>query len=220
MVRARSAVAVLALVGGGWAAPAHAAPQSTTTLVLSNPTSAYGDTMTLSAQVSVPGSLPEGDVVFTVDGTPIKANLGASGIASTVLRRSTVGQHAISATFVPQFPDRQTGSSSPTQTWVVTPARTRLQVRVTGRGVRIPTSVAVAASGEYGTRPTGSVTVSVRHLGTGRTIRREKELDAAGTVLARFGTLRAGSYRLRVSYAGDTQHLTERHSSRFGVRQR
>jgi hypothetical protein len=64
------------------------------------------------------------------------------------------------------------------------------------------------------------VTVTVRHLGTRRLTRRERTLEAPGTVQARLGILRAGTYRLRVTYAGDSQHLGERQSTTFAVRQR
>lgn len=217
-VRAAGAVAVLALAGGGWAVPAQAAAPSTTTLVLSSPASAYGQPVTASVQVMTNGPA-DGDVFLGVDGVETKINLTGGGAGTLVLPRALVGEHRVTARFVPRLPG-QDPSTSPPQSWVVTQVRTRLQVRVTGRGVRIPTSVVVAASGEYGTRPTGQVTVTARHLGTGRTTRREKTLEGAGTVLARLGTLRAGSYRLRVSYAGDAQHLAQRYSERFTVRQR
>jgi hypothetical protein len=218
--RTASAAALLVLAGTGWAVPAHAAPASTTTLVLSTAQSAYGQTVTASAQVTTPGAPADGDVVFTIDGTSIKANLRFGGSASIVLPRALVGEHPVSATFVPQFPDRQESSTSPTVTWVVAQVRTNLQVRVTGRGARIPTSVVVTAAGDYGTRPTGLVTVTVRHLGTRKLTRRARTLDATGAVLARFGILRTGTYRLRVAYAGDSQHLAERRSEKFTVRQR
>lgn len=218
--RAAGAVVVLAVVGGGWAAPAHAAPESTTTLVLTRTISAYGDTVRATAQVDAGGALVDGDIYFVVDGTSYKTNATPSGSQSFILPSDTsVGDHAVSAHFVPRLPN-QSPSASATVAWVVTQVRTRLQVRVTGRGVRIPTSVVVAASGEYGTRPTGAVTVTVRHLGTRKPTRRTRTFDAAGTVRARFGILRAGTYRLRVSYAGDGQHLGERRSQRFTVRQR
>ena len=217
-IRAAGAVALLVLTGGGWAAPADAAAPSTTTLVLSSPASAYGQPVTASVQVMTNGPA-DGDVFLGLDGVETKINLTGGGAGTLVLPRALVGEHRVTARFVPRLPG-QDPSTSPTQSWVVTQVRTRLQVRVTGRGVRIPTSVVVTASGEYGTRPTRQVTVTVRHLGTGRTTRREKTLGGAGTVLAGFGTLRAGSYRLRVSYAGDAQHLAERYSERFTVRQR
>ena len=218
--RAAGTVTLVVLAGTGWAAPAHAVPQSTTSLVLSSPTSAYGQAVTAIAQVVVPGGPAEGVVVFAVDGTSVKANLRGDGTASAVLPRTLVGAHPVTATFVPQFPDRQLASTSPTVGWVVAPVRTRLQVRVTGRGAHIPTKVVLAAAGEYGTLPEGAVKVTVRHLGTRKRARRERTLDAAGMVVARFGTLRTGRYRLRITYAGDSQHLTERHSERFTVRQR
>lgn len=219
MVRTRAAGAVALLVlTGGWAAPAQAAAPSTTTLVLSSPTSAYGQPVTASVQVVTAGTA-DGDVMLSLDGVETKINLNGGGAGSLVLPRELVGQHLVTARFVPRLPGQEP-SASPTQSWVVAQVRTRLQVRVTGRGVRIPTSVVVTAAGEYGTRPAGPVTVTVRHLGTGRTMRRERTLDGAGAAVARFGTLRAGTYRLRVSYAGDAQHLAERVSTKFAVRQR
>ena len=217
--RAASALALLVLPGGGWAVPAAAAPPaSTTTLVLSSPTSAYGQPVTASVQVVTAGTA-DGDVMLSLDGVETKINLNGGGSGSLVLPRALVGEHRVSARFVPRLPSQEP-STSTTQSWMVTQVRTRLQVRVTGRGVRLPTSVVVGASGEYGTRPSGPVTVTVRHLGTGRTTRRGGTLDGAGAAVARFGTLRAGGYRLRVSYAGDAQHVTERISTRFAVRQR
>ena len=127
---------------------------------------AYGQTVTATATVTTSPGPAQGDVVFSVDGLAIKANLGASGTATVVLPPAMVGQHAVSATFVPQFPEGQEGSTSPTQTWMVAQVRTRLQVRVIGKGARIPTSVQVKAAGEYGTRPTGRVKVVVRRTGT------------------------------------------------------
>ena len=219
--RSAATVLALALAGAGWSTPASAAPQtSTTTLVLSTVQSAYGQTVTAAAHVDTSAGPAEGDVNFTVDGTVIKANLRADGNASAVLPRSLVGEHPVTAAFVPQFPDRQASSASPTVTWVVSQVRTPLQVRVTGRGARIPTSVVVVAAGEYGTLPTGPVTVTVRHLGTRKLTRRERTLDATGAVQARFGILPTGRYRLRVAYAGDSQHLGQRYSTKFGVGQR
>ena len=219
MIRTRTAGAVALLVlTGGWVTPAQAAAPSTTTLVLSSPTSAYGQPVTATVQVTTAGTA-DGDVLLDLDGVETKINLNGGGSGTLVLPRALVGEHRVSARFVPRLPGQEPSTSSP-QSWVVTQVRTRLQVRVAGRGVRIPTSVVVTAAGEYGTRPTGPVTVTVRHLGTGRTTRRERTLDGAGAAVARFGTLRAGSYRLRVSYAGDGQHVTERVSTRFAVRQR
>jgi hypothetical protein len=217
----RVLVSLLVLAAAAPTAPASASgPQTTTALALSLTESAYGQTVTATAAVAASPGPAQGDVVFAVDGVQIWANLGAGGTATVVLPDALVGQHAVSATFVPQLPASQQGSTSPTQAWVVTPARTRLQVRVIGKGARIPTSVQVKAAGDYGTGPTGRVKVVVRHLGTGDRTRRVTRLDATALALAGFGRLRKGDYRLAVTYVGDSQHLRERHVERFHVRRR
>lgn len=225
MIRSRTCTTVaalaLALAGGGWALPAHAAPPSTTTLTLASATSAFGESVTATAQVVLPGGTPNGKVYFVVDGTSSMASINSSGIATSTLPRDVaVGPHAVSATFVPRYPDQQEGSESAPTTWVVAKARTFVQVRITGRGAHTPTAVVIGAVGDFGTRPTGPVSVTVRRLGTGKVARRQRTLDQAGAATARFGILRTGRYRLRVTYAGDAQHLLARHTETFTVRQR
>lgn len=216
-----AAAALLVVTGVAPAALGSAAAgQSSTTLALSTPQSAYGQIVTATAAVSsVPGP-PEGDVVFSVDGVEIKANLGASGTAAAVLPTLPVGDHAVSATFVPQFPQAQQGSSSPTQTWTVVRVRTRLQVRVIGKGVRIPTSVQVKAAGEYGSLPTGRVRLVLHRIGSTGSERARRRLSSSGVAVADFGRLPKGRYRLVVTYSGDSQHLVERQFTRFRVQQR
>ncbi len=215
------AAALVALSGGGWAVPAHAAPPSTTTLTLTSPTAAYGQSVTATAQVVLPGGTPNGKVYFAVDGTSYMANINSGGIATYTLPRDVpVGQHAVSATFVPRYPDQQQGSESAPASLVVAKARTFVQVRVTGRGAHVPTSAVIGAVGDFGTRPTGPVTVTARHLGTGKVTRRERTLDPSGAATARLGILRTGTYRVRVTYAGDAQHLASRETEKFTVRQR
>jgi hypothetical protein len=220
----RGLVSVLVVAGTASTvstAPVSArAPQTTTALALSTTGSVYGQTVTATAAVAASPGPAQGDVVFDVDGVQISANLGASGTATVVLPDALVGQHAVTATFVPQVPASQQGSTSPTQAWVVTQVRTRLQVRVIGKGARIPTSVQVKAAGDYGTRPTGRVKVVVRHLRTEERTRRVTRLDPTALALAGFGRLRKGDYRLVVTYVGDSQHLRERHVERFHVRRR
>lgn len=221
--RATAGAALLALVGSGWAVPAHASAgsgPSTTSLVLSTTESAYGETVTASATVTTAPGPAQGDLVFAVGDQRFKANLGASGSASIVLPKLSVGQHPVSATFVPQLPAEQQGSTSPAQSWVVSPVRTRLQVRVIGRGARIPTSVEVKAAGEFGTLPTGRVKVRTQRAGTRVSTRVVQRLSTAGVVRAGLGRLPRGTYRLVVTYVGDSQHRREIHSGRFFVRRR
>ena len=223
MTRRAAAVALLALVGTGWAAPAHASAgsgPSTTSLVLSTTGSAYGETVTASATVTTVPGPAQGDVVFAVGDLRFKANLSAGGSATIVLPKLPVGQHPVSAVFVPQLPDEQQASTSPAETWVVSPVRTRLQVRVIGRGARIPTSVEVRAAGEFGTRPTGRVKVQVHRRGVRNVARAVGRLSQSVVVLAEVGRLRAGTHRLVVTYVGDSQHRRHVQSSRFYVRPR
>ena len=220
MSRSRVAAVLVALACAGWVLPAHAqvAAPSQTTLVLSDATSSYGDAGTASAQVTTAGPA-DGDVVFTVDGSSVRANISGGMARITLPRETAVGEHAVTASFVPRLPG-QDPSTSATTTWVVSKAQTFLQARVTGRGAHVPTGVVIGAVGDWGTRPTGPVTVTARHLRTGKVTRRERTLDPAGAATVRLGILRTGTYRLRVAYAGDAQHLAARLSERFSVRQR
>ena len=215
---------VLALVALSIGVPAARAvaleAPSTTTLSLSTAQSAYGQSVIATAAVSTVPGPAQGDVVFAIDGVQFSANLGATGTAAVVLPDAAVGQHAVSATFVPQLPTSQQGSTSPTQAWVVAQVRTRLQVRVIGKGARIPTSVQVKAAGDYGSVPTGRVKVVVNRVGTDDRTREVRSLSSTAVAVAGLGRLRKGDYRLVVTYAGDTQHLRERHVERFHVRRR
>jgi len=195
------------------------APTSTT-LTISAPQSAYGQPVTATATVSATPGPPDGDVVFSVDGVATKANLGASGVASLVLPKAMVGQHAVVATFVPDPRVDQQGSASPTQTWTVAQVRARLQVRVIGKGARIPTSVQVKAAGEYGSRPTGRVRFVVRRTADRTRVVVAQRLSSTAVALAELGKLEKGKYRLEVTYVGDSQHLRERRVETFRVQQR
>ena len=62
--------------------------------------------------------------------------------------------------------------------------------------------------------------MTARHLRTGKVTRRERTLDPSGAATVRLGVLRPGTYRLRVAYAGDAQHLASRETGKFTVRQR
>jgi Bacterial Ig-like domain (group 3) len=219
MSRSFVAVAAALVSVAGAAPPATAgAPPTTTTVVLSAAESVYGQSVTATATVTTMPGPAEGDVLFSVDDTVISANIGASGSATAVLPRAGVGRHTVTATFVPADPRRQEPSTSPSLGWVVSPVRTRLQVRVIGRGARIPTSVQVKAAGELGSIATGRVRVVVRRAATGGRTREVARLDSAGVALARLGRLAKGRYRLVVTYVGDTEHRREEHVARFRVR--
>ena len=210
---ASAAVLALALVPAGPAAAS--APPSSTTLTLSTTESAYGQSVTASAQVVSVGGQPDGDVYFAVDGRDIKANLLGNGTASVVLSGLLVGTHAVSATYVPS--GGQSGSASSPAGLVVAPARSYLQVQVVGRRTRVPTTARLRVDGDYGTRPTGRVRVDLRRAGAGRVARVGVRLDSTGAAVARLGRLRAGGYRVEVTYVGDSQHRRTRAVQRFRV---
>jgi hypothetical protein len=212
----RAAALVLALAGTTWAQPGWAGIPSQTTLTLSSTESVYGQTVTASALVSNSSGQPEGDVLFTVDGATVKANVSGAGAASIVLPRALVGVHSVAATYVPSDARRQDGSTSGPQAWVVVPAATHLQVDVRGHGAR--RSLEVRAAGQYGTIPTGRVRVTVRHLGTRTVIRSVRRLDEAGLARSVLRRLTGGSNRARVTYVGDGQHGRVRQVVRFRVR--
>lgn len=204
------------------AAPTHAASAgapSSTTVLLSTQQSAYGQAVTASAAVSTADGPAQGDVVFSVDGVAFKANLGAGGAASIVLPRAAAGAHAVQATFVPQEPLRQDGSTSPSVAWQVAQARTRLQVGVTGKRLRAPIAVHVRATGDYGTTPSGRVRIVVRRSGqVVRTARGSLEDGAVGgRLFLDPGPSRAGRYRVEVIYRGDADHLAATRVVRFRI---
>ncbi|GAA1939389.1 Ig-like domain-containing protein [Nocardioides hwasunensis] len=209
---------VLTTGAAGLAPPAAAAVSTTSTsLVLSSTRSTYGQTVTAAASVTSTAEPAVGAVYFSVDGVAFRANVAATGNATLVLPAADVGQHTVTATFVPQLPDSQQGSTSSAQAWTVDRVRTRLEVRVTGRGARIPTSVRVRAAGEYGSRPTGRVRVVLKRAGTRGTTVDSQVLAPDGGVETRLGTLPRGRYRVTVTYAGDGRHLRERRVQWFRV---
>ena len=211
-----AAALLLAVAGTTWATPTWAGIPSQTMLTLSASESAYGQTVTASAWVANPSGSSEGDVLFTIDGVAVKANLSGGGVASIVLPRALVGAHSVAATYVPSDPRRQDGSTSGPQAWLVVPATTHLQVGVRGHGAR--RTVRVSAAGHYGTIPTGRVAVQVRRLGTRRVTRSGERLDEAGHARSVLERLTGGTYRVRVTYAGDGQHQRARRVVRFRVR--
>jgi hypothetical protein len=209
---------VLALVGAG--APATAAPAGTpssTTLALSTDVSAYGQTVRATATVVTPAGPAEGDVVFSVDGAAVKANLTGGGTASITLPAAAVGDHSVGASFVPQFPDRQDGSASPTSVWRVAPAAVDLRLRVSGARPRAAARVHTTALGDFGTVPTGAVRLRLFRGGSRAVKARTAVIGAGGTAASRLGRLPTGRYRVVAAYPGDAQHLTATRVVRFRV---
>ncbi|NYE37776.1 hypothetical protein F4692_002909 [Nocardioides cavernae] len=208
----------LVLSVAGWVSPtaAGAAPATSTTLVLSNPTSAYGQSVRASAAVASSAGPAQGDVVFTVDGIAIKANLTGGGTASVLLPDTAVGIHEVRATFVPQLPLQQEGSSSPVQQWRVERAAVDLGVQVSGARPRSAARVRLDLRGDFGTSPGGDVRLRLAMAGGPRRVR-TATLDATARATVRLGRLAPGRYRLVATYAGDADHLAARRTVRYRV---
>ena len=211
-----------ALALAGATAPVHAASAaapSSTSVGIRPHQSATGRVDPAPAAVTTAAGPADGDVVFSVDGVAFKANLSAGGTASIVLPRATAGAHSVQATFLPQDPLHQDGSTSPAVGWQVAPVRTRLQVRVTGKRLRGQVAVHVRAAGDYGTTPSGRMRIVVRRSGrTVRTARGTLEAGAVGGALFLHpGPSRRGTYRVEVTYRGDAEHLAARRAERFRI---
>lgn len=217
--------AAVVLAAGGLAptAAGGAAPAGTptsTTLVLSHPTSAFGQAVRASAAVASASGPAQGDVVFTVDGVAVKANLTGGGTASILLPDAAVGTHSVVATFVPQLP-QQEGSAAPALTWQVDRTTVDLGLRVSGARPRSAARAHLDLRGDFGTSPAGGVRLRLlRAVSPTRTMSttRTATLDDTGRATARFGRLGPGRYRLVATYPGDAGHEDARRTVRFRVR--
>lgn len=216
---AASGVVAPGPVNGATPAAASAASTPTSTsLALSHPVSAFGETVRASAAVVTAGGPAQGDVVFTVDGLAVKANLTGGGTASILLPEAAVGGHTVVATFVPQLPQQQDGSVSPAQTWQVDRATVDLGLRVSGARPRSAARVHLDLRGDFGTTPTGTVRLRLVRAASPARKARSATLDAAGRATARLGRLGPGRHRLVASYPGDAGHEDARRTVRFRVR--
>lgn len=224
---AAPAAAVVLLLGAGALTPpaaggaALAATPTSTSLVLSHPASALGQAVRASATVVSASGPPQGDVVFTVDGVAVKANLTGGGTASILLPEASVGTHSVGATFVPQLPLQQEGSVAPALAWQVDRASVDLGLRVSGARPRSAARAHLDLRGDFGTRPTGAVRLRLlqaasptRRMSTTRTA----TLDDTARATARLGRLGPGRYRLVATYPGDAGHEGARRAIRFRVR--
>jgi hypothetical protein len=193
------------------------AAKSTTTLTLSKTASKYGEDVTATAKVVTSSGAPDGDVAFSVDGVATKARVDKDGVATLVLPDAPVGNHSVTASFVPKDTAHYDGSTSAPQAWAIEKARTKMRVPVTGKRRDVVTKVGVKAAGAFGTVPTGKVKIKLKRIGkVGRWVKVRKLRD--GEAKAGFGKLKVGRYRVVVKYRGDGNHLAKRKVKTFRVR--
>ena len=185
------------------AAPETVNPAATTTsLASSAPTSAYGQSVTLTATVS-PVSPGDGTVSGSVtfkDGTTVLGTSTLSGGSATLAVTSlAVGTHSLTAAFAGT--SSYTASTSTTVKQVVTQSATTTVVNlspatsVIGQSVTATVTVSPVAPGA-GT-PTGTATVLFQNIPI------YSAPLSGGTLSTTISTIPIGTYTFTVSYGGD-----------------
>lgn len=190
---------------------------STTTLVADPRTSEYGEQVEATATVTSPGAAPAGSVTFLLDGSATTVDTDPQGVATLLLDDTRVGDHTISATFVPTDPTQVAGSASGPQdlTVVKAPTRTRISVPRTTPGER--TRATVRVRGAHRTVPTGRVKVVLREVGQPGTVELRYGALLEGRRGFYLGRLSAGRYRVKAIYRGNVSHRRSADTVRFRV---
>lgn len=194
----------------------------------------YGQPIPVRVRVGAWGTrYPSGWVDVTLDGVTRRVTLDAAGQAALLMPGPPVraGHHAVSASYVPADPTFYGGGTTahpPGGTNYPNPAAvpvkfatTSPHVRVTGKRADRRTRVHVRVDPQFDSTPTGKVRVNLRRLGTRKHWSKTKNVrvvDGRSKVLAGFGTLPRGRYKLVVKYRGDVDHLGSRAFEKFRVR--
>lgn len=199
------------------------AAKSSTTLTLAKALTAYGEDLVASAKVTTTGGTPDGDVAFVVNGVATKARVDKDGIATTTIKGLPTGNHVVSASFVPKDAVHYDGSSTASQSVVVTQADTRTRAGISGKRTNRRLKVHAKVRTEFDTTATGRVRVKLQKLRWNNGERRwakvrtkvRKLIEGRRTV--GFGRLAKGRYRVKVSYRGDANHERSRKTKQFRV---
>lgn len=198
-----SAAVAVALL---WAAPAASGQAVTAVTVTTAPNpSRVGESVELSARVSVPGSPatnPTGTVQFEAAGAPVGVAVAVSnGVAARTTAGLTAGTHAIVARYhsdTADFADSTGSGSQVVNKWNSQMALTVVpEPAVVGQPV---TFTATVRGG--GGRPKGTVQFSDEVEGP---IGPPVALDAEG-VAEMSASAAAGTYRVRADYSGDNTY--------------
>jgi hypothetical protein len=184
---------------------AHAA--SATTVDVKPATAAYDSVVTASVKVTAPGVVTTGTVTL-LDGSTVVATgqLNASGKASISLPTLKVGRHTLTASYAGDA--LVAASTSPAATITITKAPTT--VTVTAPKVVANAGIPVAANVTANpptVEPTGKVTLTIS-ASSGTTIETRSTKLTHGAVAILLNGIPAGTYTLRVTYAGDSNTAT------------
>ncbi len=197
-------------------------------------TYAYGQPIPVRVRVGAWNTTaPAGWVDLTLDGVARLVPLDANGEAVAMIPgpADRAGYHTVGATFVPADPTfygagtrshPPGGINYPNPASIpVTFARAKPHVRVTGTRTERRTKVHVRVVPEFASTPTGDVRVNLRRLGTKEHWSKTQNIrvvDGRSRVLAGFGRLPRGRYKLVVKYRGDADHLGSRAFEKVRVR--
>lgn len=186
-----------------------------TALTLSAPTQVFGQDPAATATVEVTlvdGSAPlTGTVSLEADGEEIDSTDVAEGTVSFVLPKSlAVGDHAITATFVPATGTPVLGSDSAASTLTVDPAPPVIPEKVD------PVVTVVAKGASYGKSASATVTVARDSAAAEGTVAIEVDgkafgvatLVAGSTTITLPNTLAAGSHTVTALYLGNDTTTT------------
>ena len=194
--------------------------RSATTLAASTQSAVFGQTVTLTAQVTDDdGAVTDGAVTFT-DTTTSQvlgvAGVDANGNASVTTSALDLGDHTIAAAFGGNGEGDSASTASVTVT--VAPAPVTIDAQVTpasvtaGGTVHVHATVAAAAPGS-GT-PTGTVGVDDTTTGTHVA---DLTLDSTGAVDGDVPVGAVGGHTLTLTYTGDTDFTGGTTSASYGV---
>jgi len=192
---------------------------TSTALTSSSPSSQFGQSLTLTATVSVtsPGAgTPTGTVTFK-DGSTVlgTGTLNSSGTASYLATSLGAGSHALSAQYAGD--GNFTGSTGSMSQSI---QKTATQVSLTATpspaqyGQSTTLTALVSPSGSGSGTPTGTVTFKdgTASLGTGT-------LDASGRATLSVSSLISGPHALAAAYAGDSNFLASSGNGALTVEQ-
>lgn len=168
---------------------------TTTTLVPSATSLAYGQPVTLTATVASPQGTPSGPVTFVIDGAEIDVALDADGVATYTATGLNAGSHQISALY------RASGAYAASQSaplqLTVAKAPTTVSLTTAPNPSKVGQPVSLIASVAAAGSPSGSVTFTVNGQPVATV-----SLDGAG-VAAHTLTLDQGEYIISAQYEGN-----------------
>lgn len=173
---------------------------STTTLIVSslNP-SKVGQAVTFTATVTTPGGTPDGNVVFSIDGTPQSPVALSGGSAAITVSSLTAGARSIVAAYAGS-PTHSASSSAPLQQNVeVRQSTTVLTSSLNpSRFNEAVTFTATVSGGEVA--PSGQVVFSIDGVA------QPPVAVSGGTATLATSTLSIGSHAIVAAYSGSVVH--------------